>query len=65
MKVTLPTGKEGLLNIAPNSEIGGRRRMVKSGYMDGDLDLEFILKEIDELSKEQQEALANLRDLGL
>ena len=39
--------------------------MVKSGYLGGDLDLEFILKEVEELSKEQQEALTNLKNLGL
>ena len=65
VKVTLPSGKEGLLNVAPNSQIGGRRRMAKSGYLGGDLDLEFMLKEVDELSKEQQETLTKLKDLGL
>lgn len=65
VKIKLPSGKEGLLNIAPNSQIGGRRRMAKSGYLGGDLDLEFVLKEVDDLSNEQQEALRNLRDLGL
>ena len=65
VKVTLPSGKEGMLNIASNSQIGDRRRMVKSGYLGGDLDLEFILKEVEELSKEQQEALTNLKNLGL
>ena len=39
--------------------------MAKSGYLGGDLDLEFVLKEVDDLSNEQQEALRNLRDLGL
>ena len=65
VKIKLPSGKEGLLNIAPNSQIGGRRRMAKSGYLGGDLDLVFVLKEVDDLSNEQQEALRNLRDLGL
>lgn len=65
VKVTLPSGKEGLLKIAPNSQIGDRRRMSKAGYLGGDLDLEFSLKEFDELNQKQKEALEQLKDLGL
>ena len=65
VKVTLPSGKEGLLKIAPNSQIGDRRRMSKAGYLGGDLDLEFALLEFDELNEKQKEALGKLRDCGL
>jgi DnaJ-class molecular chaperone len=65
VKVTLPSGKEGLLKIAPNSQIGDRRRMSKAGYLGGDLDLEFTLKEFDELDKKQKDALEQLKKSGL
>ena len=65
VKVKLPSGKEGLLKIAPNSQIGDRRRMSKAGYLGGDLDLEFALLEFDELDEKQKEALGKLRDCGL
>ena len=65
VKVTLPSGKEGLLKIAPNSQIGDRRRMSKAGYLDGDLDLEFTIAEFDELSEKQKDALEQLRESGL
>tara|TARA_B100001996_G_scaffold380693_1_gene368594 strand:+ start:3505 stop:4425 length:921 start_codon:yes stop_codon:yes gene_type:complete len=65
VKVTLPSGKEGLLKIAPNSQIGDRRRMSKAGYLDGDLDLEFTIAEFDELNEQQKDALEQLRESGL
>ncbi len=65
VKVTLPNGKEGMLNIAPNSQVGDRRRMSKSGYLGGDLDLEFVLIENDELTRQQKDALQKLKDSGL
>ena len=65
VKVTLPSGKEGLLKIAPNSQIGDRRRMSKAGYLGGDLDLEFTITEFDELNEQQKDALELLRESGL
>ena len=65
VKVTLPSGKEGLLKIAPNSQIGDRRRMSKAGYLGGDLDLEFTIIEFDELNEQQKDALEQLRESGL
>ena len=65
VKVTLPSGKEGLLKIAPNSQIGNRRRMSKAGYLGGDLDLEFTLLEFDELDQKQKDALEQLKNSGL
>ena len=65
VKVTLPSGKEGLLKIAPNSQIGDRRRMSKAGYLGGDLDLEFTIMEFDELTEQQKDALEQLRESGL
>jgi DnaJ-class molecular chaperone len=65
VKVTLPSGKEGLLKIAPNSQIGTRRRMSKAGYLGGDLDLEFTLLEFDELDQKQKDALEQLKNSGL
>jgi hypothetical protein len=39
--------------------------MSKAGYLQGDLDLEFILDEQEELTSEQIEVLERLRDVGL
>tara|TARA_B100001996_G_scaffold146183_1_gene111366 strand:+ start:2480 stop:3367 length:888 start_codon:yes stop_codon:yes gene_type:complete len=65
VKVNLPSGKSGLLSVAGNSQPGDRRRMAKAGYLQGDLDLEFILDEHEELTSEQIEILGQLKDVGL
>ena len=65
VKVKLPSGKEGLLTVAPNTRVGDRRRMSKAGLDGGDLDLEFVLMETEKLTKQQQKALQTLRDSGL
>ena len=65
VKVTLPSGKEGLLKVPQNTQVGDRRRMSKAGLGGGDLDLEFVLIEHEKLSKEQTKALETLRDSGL
>ena len=65
VKVNLPSGKGGLLTVARNSQPGDRRRMAKAGYLQGDLDLEFILDEQEELTPEQIEVLEHLKDVGL
>ena len=65
VKVNLPSGKSGLLSVAGNSQPGDRRRMAKAGYLQGDLDLEFILDEVEELTSEQIEVLERLKDVGL
>ena len=65
VKVTLPSGKEGLLKVPPNTQVGDRRRMSKAGISGGDLDLEFVLIENEKLSKEQIKALEALRESGL
>ena len=65
VKVNLPSGKSGFLSVAGNSQPGDRRRMAKAGYLQGDLDLEFILDELEELTSEQIEVLERLKDVGL
>ena len=65
MKVKLPSGKEGLLTVAPNTQIGDRRRMSGAGIQGGDLDLEFVMQEVDALTDEQRTALEQLRNTGL
>ena len=57
VKVKLPSGKEGLLTVAPNTQVGDRRRMSGAGIQGGDLDLEFVMQEVDGLSDEQRKAL--------
>jgi curved DNA-binding protein len=65
VKVNLPSGKSGFLSVVGNSQPGDRRRMAKAGYLQGDLDLEFILDELEELTSEQIEVLERLKDVGL
>lgn len=63
--ITTPNGKSGKLSVAKNSNPGERRRMGKSGYNNGDLELEFVLKESDEFTKEQIQLLKDLSKVGL
>jgi DnaJ-class molecular chaperone len=65
VKIELPNGKSGLLKVAENSQPGDRRRMNGAGYNGGDLDLEFVMNELEELTDEQKAAVEALRDLGL
>ena len=65
VKIELLNGKSGLLKVAENSQPGDRRRMSGAGYNGGDLDLEFVLPEHDELTLEQRSAIEALRDHGL
>jgi DnaJ-class molecular chaperone len=65
VKIELPNGKSGLLKVAENSQSGDRRRMNGAGYNGGDLDLEFVLNELEELTDEQKSAIEALRELGL
>jgi DnaJ-class molecular chaperone len=65
VRIELPNGKSGLLKVAENSQSGDRRRMNGAGYNGGDLDLEFVLNELEELTDEQKSAIEALRELGL
>lgn len=65
VSVRLPSGKVGNLSVAAHTEVGDRRRMSGAGYNGGDLNLEFSLTPVEELTKEQQAALEALRDAGL
>ena len=65
VKVKLPSGKEGLLTVSPNTQVGDRRRMTGAGIQGGDLDLEFVLMETEELTDEQRDALEKLAKTGL
>jgi len=56
--VTLPSGLKGRITIPPLSQVGDRQRVK-------DVDIEFVLKEILELDKSQQDALSKLKDSGL
>jgi len=63
----LPSGKSVRLNVEPHSQSGDRRRISGEGFNSGPLDIEFVLPELESasLTKEQQQARENLRDLGL
>jgi len=65
VSVKLPSGKVGKLSVDPMTQLGDRRRMAKAGYNGGDLTLEFVLAETDELTEEQRQALKTLQDAGL
>lgn len=63
--VQLLSGKTGNLSVDAMTQVGDRRRMAKAGYNGGDLTLEFVLAEPEELSKAQRKALEDLGSTGL
>ena len=65
VKIALPSQKKIMLTVAPETLVGDRLRIAGAGYDGGDLELEFVLPDYDELSKEQKEALKKLKDIGL
>ena len=56
--VTLPSGVKGKITIPPLSQVGDRQRVK-------DIDIEFVLAEIEELDDSQRDSLESLRDSGL
>jgi hypothetical protein len=54
-----------MLSVAPETLVGDRQRIAKAGYDGGDLELEFVLPDYDELSNKQKDALKKLKDTGL
>ncbi|RJV00019.1 MAG: J domain-containing protein [Candidatus Poseidoniales archaeon] len=56
--VKLPSGVKGKITIPPLSQVGDRQRVK-------DIDLEFVLAEVEELSQSQEDAIQALRDAGL
>ena len=65
VSVKLLSGKTGNLSVDPLTQVGDRRRMGKAGYNGGDLTLEFVLEEPEELTEEQRKALKDLSSTGL
>ena len=65
VQITTPNGKSGNLSVAKNSLPGERRRMGQAGYNDGDLELEFVLQEIESLTKKQLDLIQKLKETGL
>ena len=65
VKVTLPSNKKIMLSVAPESLVGDRQRIAGAGYDGGDLELEFVLPDYDELTPQQKQALETLKDSGL
>ena len=65
VSVRLPSGKVGKLSVDPMTQVGDRRRMAEAGYNGGDLTLEFVLADNEELTDEQRQALKTLQDSGL
>ena len=65
VKVSLPSNKKIMLSVAPETLVGDRQRLPGAGYDGGDLELEFVLPDYDELTPEQKQALETLKDTGL
>ena len=65
VKVALPSNKKIMLSVAPETLVGDRQRIAGAGYDGGDLELEFVLPDYDELTPEQKQALETLKDAGL
>ena len=65
VSVKLLSGKTGNLSVPALTQVGDRRRMAKAGYNGGDLTLEFVLAEPEELTEAQQKALKELGSSGL
>lgn len=65
VKVALPSGKKIMLSVSSETMVGDRLRVPAAGYDGGDLELEFVLPDYEQLSKEQVKALENLKDTGL
>lgn len=65
VKVQLPSNKKIMLTVSPETMVGDRLRIAGAGYDGGDLELEFVLPDYDELSEEQVKALENLKNSGL
>jgi DnaJ-class molecular chaperone len=56
--VTLPSGVKGKITVPPLSQVGDRQRVK-------DIDIEFILAELDDLDQSQKDALEALKGVGL
>ena len=65
VSVKLLSGKTGKLSVDPMTHVGDRRRMAKAGYNGGDLTLEFVMAEPENLSDAQRKALEDLGSAGL
>lgn len=65
IKVKLPSNKSIMLAIAPETRAGDRRKIAGAGYDGGDLELEFVLPEVEGITKAQKKALEHLRKEGL
>ena len=65
VSVQLLSGKTGKLSVDAMTQVGDRRRMAKAGYNGGDLTLEFVLAEPEDLTQAQRKALKDLGNAGL
>jgi len=65
VRITTPLGKRIQIDVPERTKIGDRRRVQGHGHQGGDLDIEFVLQETDELTKKQKEILYKLRENGL
>ena len=65
VRITTPLGKRIQSEVPERTKIGDRRRVNGHGHQGGDLDIEFVLHENDNLTKKQIKILEQLREAGL
>lgn len=65
VRIRTPAGKRVQIEVIEGARIGDRRRLAGHGHDGGPLDIEFILAEPENISKEQKEALDRLKESGL
>tara|TARA_B100000963_G_scaffold98180_1_gene84803 strand:+ start:2797 stop:3729 length:933 start_codon:yes stop_codon:yes gene_type:complete len=63
--VKTPSGSSIRIEVEPGTQIGDRRRIPNMSYGGDDLDIEFTLKESEEITETQREILKRLRMEGL
>ena len=65
VRITTPKGSRIQIEVPERTKIGDRLRIQGHGYQGSDFDIEFVLKETEELTQKQKEALNHMRDSGL
>ena len=65
VRITTPKGSRIQIEVPERTKIGDRMRIQGHGYQGSDLDIEFVLKETEELTEKQRKALNLLKDSGL
>ena len=65
VRINTPKGSRIQIEVPERTKIGDRMRIQGHGHQGADLDIEFVLKETEELTEKQRKALNQLRESGL